>query len=176
MKTLLFAAPLLTLAACSGGSNCDTSDTACSTADDAPLLQYVDGNCSGGSCIWYVEYSGEGGQVEVDLAETGDPTATCGPSSTKGLSECGFWTEYHNAFSLTSSTSSYEAKQVDLTLVGSFEDQIQNSTTIFDVSDGTISNQLTVMFTLYDSSGAYADCVVYGDDISWFQDYCTITW
>ena len=176
MKTLLFAAPLLTLAACSGSSNCDTGDTACGVGDDAPLLQKVGGECSGSSCTWYAEYTGEGGQVELDLAETGDTTSTCGPSSTKDLSECGFWTEYHTAFSLVDSSSANERKEIDLTLVSTFEDQFQDRTTIFDLNSGTISNQLTVMYTLYDSNGDYADCVVYGHDITWFQDWCTITW
>lgn len=173
MKTLLLAAPLLALAACSGSSNCDSGDTACGVSGDDILIQTMDGECSGGSCTWYVEYTGEGGQVDLDLAETGDPTATCGPSSTKGLSECGFWTEYHNAFSLADFNDAGETKELTLELVGSFEDQVQNSSTIFDVSDGTISNQLTVMFTVYDSAGAYADCAVYGDDVGWFSDYCT---
>ena len=175
MKTLLLVAPLLTLAACSGGSNCDTSDTACSTSD-GPLLQKVDGDCSGSTCTWYAEYSGEGGQVELDLAETGDPTATCGPSSTKDLSTCGFWTEYHTAFSLTDSSSANERKEINLTLVGDYLDQVNNDSTLFDVSSSTISNQLTVMFTLHDSNGDYADCVVYGDDITWFAEWCTTSW
>ena len=41
------------------------------------------------------------------------------------------------------------------------------------MSDGTISNQLTVMFTVYDKTGAYADCAVYGDDVGYYAEYCT---
>lgn len=178
MKTLLLlGAAALTLSGCDGGGKCDTGDTACESGGNGDvLLQNVDGSCSGSTCTWEATTTGSMGTVELDLVETGDPTSTCGPSSTKGLNECGVWAEFHNDFTLTDFDDSTETKSINLTLVSSFEDQVQNQTTIFDVSNSEISNQLTVLFTVTDADGNYADCAAYGDDPQYFQDVCSNFW
>ncbi len=172
---LLLAAAALTLSGCAGGNKCDTGDSACGSSEDL-LIQSMDGTCSGGTCNWWVQVNGEFGQVELDLIETGDPSFECGPTSTKGL-ECGVWSEFHNDFRTSDfndpGEAAFEEKSINLTLVDNFENQVNNESTLFDVSDSTISNQLTVMFTVYDTAGDYLDCAVYGDDPSYYSESCT---
>lgn len=178
MKSFLFLAVLGAAASLTGcTSTCDTADTAgCKTDTSggaAPLLQNVGGTCDGSSCNWMVESDGIIGSAEVFLSETGDPSRTCGPD--KSLNECGFWEEHHDALSYSGdSTYGGDVFSIDLTLVASFKDQVNNSSTIFDVNSATISNQLTVEFVITDSSGAYADCAVYGQDPSYFD--CPNVW
>jgi hypothetical protein len=177
MKTLLLlGAAALSLTGCSSGGKCDTSDTACEGGGGgggAPIIQAFDGDCAGSTCTWWVEATGELGNVELDLTETGDPTSTCGPSSTKSLNECGVWNEFHDSFTLSDFTDSTETKSIELQLVDDYTQQVNNESTLFDVSDGTISSQLTILFTVYDSNGAYSDCAVSGDDVSYYASECT---
>ncbi|MDP2315382.1 MAG: hypothetical protein Q8P41_20965 [Pseudomonadota bacterium] len=173
MKTLLLlGAAALSLTGCTGGTKCDTGDSACGGSDDV-VIQSVNGSCSGGTCTWEVKTTGSMGAVELDLVETGDPSWSCGPTSTKGDLVCGAWSEFHNDFTLADFNNEYEWKEINLNLVGSFEDQVNNQSTIFDVSDGTISNQLTVLFSVSDADGVYADCATFGHDPSYFYDVCT---
>lgn len=165
----------LTLSGCTS-SACDTGDSACKTGTGTgtgtPFIEGIYYDCSDGvTCVWTVEASGGSlGTVELDLAETGDPTATCGPTSAaKDLSECGFWTEYHNGFSLVDSGGGLEAKAITLDIVSSFDDQVQNQSTIMDMGDQDVHDQITVMATVTDSAGNYADCWVYGDRPNWFS-------
>lgn len=178
MKTLLLlGAAALTLSGCSGGTKCDTGDSACNGGGGDLLIQSVDGTCTGSTCTWEVSVNGEFGQVELDLVETGDPSWSCGPASTKGELVCGAWSEFHNDFSTTDfndpGEAAFEEKAINLNLVDSFENQVNNQSTIFDVSDSTISNQLSVMFTVYDTSGDYLDCATYGHDPDYFASSCT---
>ncbi len=177
MKTLLLlGAAALTLVGCdSSGSKCDTGDTACESTggSDAVEIQGFNGDCSGSTCTWWVEATGRMGQVELDLVETGDPSWSCGPSAAKGDLVCGAWSEFHNDFSLADFDDETEVKEINLDLVGSFEDQVNNQSTLFDMSSGTISNQITMLFVVSDENGDYADCLTYGHDTSYFADVCT---
>ncbi|MDP2309359.1 MAG: hypothetical protein Q8P18_25285 [Pseudomonadota bacterium] len=177
-NVLLLGAAALTFLGCDGGSSkCDTGDTACESGGNGDvLLENVNGFCSGSTCTWEVTTTGSMGTVELDLVETGDPSWTCGPSSTKGELVCGAWSEFHNDFTLVDFDDNTETKEINLNLVGSFEDQVQNQSTIFDVSDSAISNQLTVLFTVTDENGNYADCAAYGHDPSYFSDVCSNFW
>lgn len=170
---LLLAVATLTLSGCAGGTKCDTGDSACGGSNEDLLIQSMDGDCSGGMCTWQVEVNGEFGRVELDLVETGDPGWECGPASTKGDLVCGAWSEYHYDF-VTSDFNNpgedpYEIKSINLTLEDSYRDQVNNVSTIFDVSNSTISNQLTILFTVYDASDNYLDCAKYGHDTSYFD-------
>lgn len=176
MKPLLFlAVAALSLSGCSGGSKCDTGDSAC--GGDDLTIQAFNGVCSGGICTWSVEVNGEFGRVELDLVETGDPSWSCGPSSTKGELVCGAWSEYHNDFGTTDfndpGEAAYEEKSINLTLEDDYRNQVNNESTIFDVSSSTISDQLSFMFTVYDKSDNYLDCVTYGHDPSYFSNLCS---
>jgi hypothetical protein len=182
-KLILLGAASLALSGCPGGGNkCDTGDESCDTDTNTGTgtgdvyINEVDGACGGGSCTWTVDSVGEMGTVELDLIETGDPTFSCGPSSTKGALECGVWSEYHNDFTLVDFDDTSETKSITLEIVASYEDQVNNVSTIFDLDAGNIANQLTVMWTITDADGNYADCVVYGDDPSYYADYCTNVW
>jgi hypothetical protein len=172
MKTLLLlGAAALTLSGCAGGSKCaDTADTACATAGEVTITA-VDGSCTGSTCTWQVTATGEMGGVELDLAETGDTSNSC--QTDPSCSDEGFWTEYHDDFRVADFDSSSETQAINLALVDSYIDQVSNESTIFDVSDPTISNQLTVLFTVYDKNGDYADCATYGNDVTYFADKCT---
>ncbi|MFN7144040.1 MAG: hypothetical protein ACK4YP_09705 [Myxococcota bacterium] len=175
MKPLfLLATAALTLGGCAGGTKCDTGDSACGVAGDGDVvIQSMNGSCSGSSCTWEVTTTGSMGTVELDLVETGDPSWSCGPASTKGELVCGAWSEYHSDFQLADFDDSTETKSISLTLVDNFENQVNNESTLFDVSDNTISNQLTVLFTVSDANGDYADCATYGHDPGYFAEYCT---
>ena len=175
MKSLLLlGAAALTLTGCPGGSaKCDTGDTACEEPSGSSdvMITSLDGTCTGSTCTWWVETTGQMGTVELDLIETGDPSWTCGPS--KGEVVCGAWSEFHNDFVLADFDEETEVKEINLDLVDSFENQVNNVSTIFDVSDATISNQLTVLFVVSDADGNYADCATYGNDPGYFADVCT---
>jgi hypothetical protein len=167
---LLTLAPL---AGCSGSGGCDSGDTGCGAGPTAVVIQRVNGNCGGRACTWLVETTGQLGTVELDLVETGDPTWSCGPSSAKGSVVCGAWSEYHSNFQLSDYGGGRETKTINLNLVSTFDEQVNNVSTLFDVYDAEIARQLTVMFTVTDADGVYADCAVYGHDVSYFADYCT---
>lgn len=180
MKNMLILAAFGFAAAGCTGTTCDTGDSSCKGGDDtngtvAPLLQFVDANCSGSTCTYDALADGVLGGVDLYLAETGDPTSTCGPG--KSLSECGFWEETHTAF-VYSGDNSYggETWSLSLDLEPDYTQQVDNTSTIFDLNSATISAQLTLAWVIYDSAGAYADCAVYGEDISYFANVCTNSW
>lgn len=172
----------VSLGGCDGaGGKCDTADSSGCVADDtgggsgSTLIEYYEfDNCAGSVCTWTVESGGQIGTVDLYLIETGDPTwdSSCGESiSTGGGLVCGVWSEYHNAFNLSTDANSYggDTKTLALSLVGSFEDQQSNSSTIFDMGSGTINNQLTWLIEISDANGSYADCVTNGDDPGYFN-------
>lgn len=167
MKTvLLFGALAFTLTGCTGGKD----DSGGSSGGNV-LIQRMDGDCTATTCTWEVETTGQMGTVELDLIETGDPTWDC--SGAKGELVCGVWSEFHNDFQLSDFGDDYEIKTINLTLEDSYENQVNNVSTIFDVSSATISDQLTVLFTVTDADGVYADCATYGDDPDYFSGTCT---
>lgn len=175
MKNLfLFGAAALFLVGCDGGT-CDTGDSACEAVSDEVLIQFVDGDCAGTTCTWVVEASGEMGVVELDLAETGDTSGLC--DTHPNCSEEGWWTEFHDDFDVTDFvTDVSEEQSINLTLVGDPNDQVQNQTTLMDVSDPTIANQITWLFVVTDKNGDYADCAVGGHDPSEFASICDTVW
>jgi len=185
MKALLLVATAATLSGCSGFTNCDTAGGSCDVEDTntntntgtgTPVLQNVDGSCSGSTCTWEVVASGGGiGTVGLDLIETGDDSYDCSQPD-EGQLICGVWTEYHSDFVLSDFDDTSETKRINLSLVGSYVDQVNNTSTIFDVSDSAISNQLTVLFIIEDENGDYADCATYGHNPSVYSDYCTNVW
>ncbi|MES2639146.1 MAG: hypothetical protein V4850_06670 [Myxococcota bacterium] len=175
MKTLLLlgAAAAFSLTGCDGGGKCDTGDTACGASGDV-VVDAVSGTCAGTVCTWEVTTIGEMGVVEMDLAETGDSSGSC--VSNPNCSPEGFWTEYHDEFELVDFTDTTETKAINLDLVDSFANQVQNQSTILDLNNGDISNNLTVLFTVTDSDNNYADCVAYGHNPEYFSDSCSNFW
>ena len=166
MNKFLILGILGGLVGCSSGSKCDSGDTACdSGGGSAGLLMEVNGSCTANNCTWYADSDGTIGAIELYLSETGDTVST------------NFWEEYHDAFDYVGpSTYGGDEFAITLGLEDSFTNQVNNVSTIFDLNDTAISNQLTVMFIMYDGSQNYADCAVYGDDPSYFASDCTNNW
>jgi len=172
-------APLLALSlvACTATKD-DSGDTA---GGGTPVIQNLIGSCGGdapgSTCTWEVEADASIGTAELQLVETGDPSfeAGCTASSTSGGLVCGVWSEFHDDFELITNDNSYggDSKAINLTLKDDFRDQVNNESTLFD--NAKIGSQLTAMFTIYDSTGAYADCVVAGHNPSFFSEVCANT-
>ncbi|MFZ5477787.1 MAG: hypothetical protein ACOZNI_13510 [Myxococcota bacterium] len=186
---ILSALGAAALSGCTGGGFCDTGDSACKGGggDDGvnsnpPLIQYVQGECALGECVWTVEADADIGTVELSLVETGDTdryeTGCTGEVENAGLA-CGVWSEYHNNFQLVDDNNDGnggDTKTLDLDIVSSFEDVVMNQTTIFDLDSGNISAQTTVLWSITDSSGVYSDCAVYGDYPDYFAGICENNW
>lgn len=161
---------LLTLLACPGGGK--DSDTAGSSGNCGGSPSITDFNATDASdtVTWYVETDQPTGSVELTIIETGDPTFNCGPQSL----ECGVWREDHDAFTVAGSGSSGgtcgERKELTLGLKNDFKQQVNNESTLFD---STEFGSVTVLITVTDQNGDYADCVVFGDSPAYFKDLCT---
>lgn len=172
MKFLVCLVPLaLPLAGCTSGA-CDTGDSACkagSTTSDI-LIQdiYYDWPDTAPTLTWYVETSGETGKVELDIAETGDTSGNC--VSNPNCSDEGFWTEYHNSFDLQSTTDGWETKAITLAVVSTYEEYVQNNTTILDMAILEIEQQTTFMVNIYDSSDNWIDCLKGGHDPGYYSE------
>lgn len=168
MKNLFFLSlTAATLAGCSSGT-CDTGDSSCKGGGGTPTITNYYGDCSEGStCYWGVDADASIGTVELSIIETGDPTFSCGPG--KEL-ECGVWSEYHTAFDLASGGNAVERKEIALNVVDDFSQQVNNQSTLFN-TDAEIGG-VTYLFTITDSAGNFADCVVDGHMPSYFSSQC----
>lgn len=169
MKNFLALAGLTILATgCPGTTKCDSGDTACEDTgggSGTPLLWDVGGACAAGVCTWYADSDGTIGSVELYLSETGDKAST------------NIWEEVHTAFSYVGPSShGGDEFAIDLNLVDDYTQQVDNQSTLFDLNSAEISNQLTVLFMMYDANDAYADCATYGHDPSYFSSMCTNNW
>ncbi len=171
---IVLGAAAAALSGCTSGT-CDTGDSSCkggTTATGSPFLEGIYYDCSSSnSCTWSVDASGgEIGAVDLYLAETGDTSGSC--QTDPNCSDEGFWTEYHNSFSLAGSSGGIETKSISLDIVNSYEDQSQNSSTLFDMGNTTIEAQLTYMAAITDSAGNAASCYAFGHDPGYFADMC----
>ena len=151
----------------------DVRDTG--TADSGPqasgiLIQSWAGGCEGRSCRWDVSATGEIGDVELELIETGDPSFDCS-QGTEGQLVCGVWTEYHTNFQLVGvDENGNERKAVELDLEDDYRDQINNQSTLF--GNDLIGSTLTYLFVITDATGMQTDCIVDGHDPSYFTSVC----
>jgi hypothetical protein len=98
------------------------------------------GTCDGnGVCTWSVDMTNTSGTVTLYLIETGDPgfdASTCGAG--KGGVNCGVWSEVHDAFAVSGASGDCgEVKSIGLQAVGSFQDQVDNTSTLFDTEIGS---------------------------------------
>jgi hypothetical protein len=150
----------------------DTDTDTDTTASPARIILYDD-DCGGGTCSWSVEADGEIGTVQLWIIETGDPTFDpgCDDDVGSGGLVCGVWSEYHNDFALATSDNEFggDTKRISLELVDSYMDQVSNFSTLFDMSNPTIADQVTFEFDISDRDGNYADCVAFGDEPSYFD-------
>lgn len=177
----LMSVLFLTLAACPGTSGKDsdsgavTDDSTGTDCTGAPLITDWNYDCDGGSpetCTWWVEADHAMGVVTVTVVETGDPTSTCGPKG--GVNECGVWEETHNGFTAAGTGSSGgacgERKELALSVKDDFTQQVDNQSTLFNAAE---MDKITILLTVEDSSGAAADCDVFGHDVSFFAAECS---
>lgn len=161
------------LPGCPGGGACDSGDTACKAGNgnggDAPLINGVYYDCGGADCIWTIESDGVLGLAEIDMIETGDTSWECGPSA-PGAKDlvCGVWHEYHNDFRVVNLENSLggEDWEIQLAIVDDWQDQQNNVSTLFDTE---VSSTVTIMATIYDESGNWADCFVAGENTSYYS-------
>ncbi len=169
MKTLILL-PVLALTACTAVGKNDSGDTG--STGGTPSITNVAGSCSGSTCTWSVSADATIGTVELEMIETGDPTfeSGCTDSVSSGGLVCGVWSEYHTLFTLAGSSGGEETKSIDLTLVDDFRDQVNNSSTLF--GNDIVETTLTVMLTITDADGNFADCEVGGENPSFFSSDC----
>jgi hypothetical protein len=123
------------------------------------------------------------GNVEIQMIQTGDGNYVSGCTEAIGIDgetssgearpggggiTCGVWSEYHDLFELVSTSNEFggESKSINLDLVTSFRDQVNNESTLFG---NDLLGAVTVMVTVYDANGDYADCRADGDMPSYFQ-------
>jgi len=169
---------LLSLLACPGvGKESDTGGCGTPEIDSFGTTD----SCDNGSCEWYVDATNQMGKVTIQMDQTGDPAGKCGPG--KGdVNACGEWSETHTAFTVNGSGSApgacAEEKVLDLTVVDNYKNQKDDVSTLFGVAGSSDPNpnelnELTVLVIIEDSTGAYADCAVSGDDPGFFADQCT---
>jgi hypothetical protein len=165
---------LMSLLACPGSGGKDTADTggSCSSPPEITAIN-ADVAADDSTVTWTVDATNEMGDVSLTIEETGDPSFNCGPG--KGGLDCGVWSETHEAFTQNGSGSSggdcAEEKAISLNVVDDYHNQVDNTSTLFDSNQEM--GQITVLFTVSDSNGNYADCAVSGENTSFFADKCT---
>jgi hypothetical protein len=186
---------VLGLTACTAGLK-DTADTAGGDVGAVPNIEFVGAGCDDttGKCNWLVETSGTMGNVEIQMIETGssgdyelDPgcTEAIGVDGQTSSGEarpggggitCGVWSEYHDLFELATTSNEYggESKSINLDLVTDFRDQVNNESTLFgDLTRARAKfESTTVLVTVYDAAGDFADCRADGHMPSYFASQC----
>lgn len=178
------------LAGCDSGKACESGDI-CDSGNggsDEVLLDYFAYDCDNGAdCYWWVESTGELGAAEIEIIQTGDPTWECGPAvaGAKGDLECGVWHELHNNLSYdgVSDAAGGDVFAITLELLTEAEcgtecwrDQVDNVSTLFDMTNSEIEGEVTVLATIYDSQGNYADCGIAGEYPEYYAGACANDW
>lgn len=157
---------IMAFLACPSGSK--DSDSGSGGCGGAPAITNYNIECNGGSCEWWVEADAPMGNVVMTAAQTGDPAGSCGPKG--DVNECGEWQETHDAFSVDGSVGACgERKAISLNVETDFRNQTDNQSTLFDTELG----ELTVLIEIYDTNGDFSDCLVFGDEPSYFSADCT---
>ncbi len=178
---------VLGLTACTAGLK-DTADTAGGDVGAVPNIEFIGAECDDttGKCTWLVDTSGSMGNVEIQMIQTGDGNYVSGCTEAIGIDgetssgearpggggiTCGVWSEYHDLFELVTTSNEFggESKSINLDLVTSFRDQVNNESTLFG---NDLLGAVTVMVTVYDANGDYADCRADGDMPSYFASQC----
>ena len=177
---------VLGLTACTAGLK-DTADSG-GDVGAVPNVEFLGAECddSTNKCTWLVETSGTMGNVEMQMIQTGDGNYTTGCTESIGINgetssgearpggggiTCGVWSEYHDLFDLATTSNEYggESKSINLNLVSSFRDQVNNESTLFG---NDLLGAVTVLVTVYDAAGDYADCRADGHMPSYFASQC----
>lgn len=169
----LYILGLLALAACTSGK--DTGETGGDTDTDTDtnpteFAFVTDGagkviptgagmacDDGAGTCTFTFTVTSTPSLLEVDMTETADSY---------------LWTEYHDGFALASTNADgSETWTLTVDQVDSADDQVQNESTLFgkeSVQAGT-----TWYFGAVSEDGATTDCVVTGDNPSYYSEWCT---
>ena len=139
-------------------TDADTDTDTDADTDVDVRIQAVGVLCDGHKCIWTVTTTGLMGGVTLDLVLTGDPDHPA---------------EQHTTFTRRDYDGTYETKALYLEHVHDGDTQTANVSTEFDPSFPDTAAALSVQFRVNDASEVYADCGVYGHDVTWFAKTCT---
>lgn len=175
MRVLLASAFLIGLTGCpttdkdtgdtSGGDDTNTNMTPFMLLEDAEGMVTgtgVTGVCASDVCTYTMTTSTEASASDfsLDMTETGDDS---------GGQQ---WNENHTAFALDSENAdgSFTYKLV-LDAVTSFEDVVSNSTTLF--YEDAVLLGTTWFFSATSLDSSTTDCVVNGEDASYYASQCS---
>jgi hypothetical protein len=164
--------------ACAGAKDKDVEDSSPVGGDDSgdtditdgvPLITEIRYDCDDGDvCTWTVEADGAMGDVQLFLAGTGDESGAC--ESHPNCSDEGFWTETHDDFDAEEVDGGTHRRSITLDIVGAFEDQAANQSTLLDMGNGSIEANVTYVASLENPSGLETDCWSTGDDPSYVSE------
>ncbi|GEM_PF-1478599 len=83
------------------------------------------------------------------------------------------WDEYHPVDVYSSDDYGWETNlYIELDIVTSTSDVTSGSTTLFQCNSARKAT-LTYLVDAFDDTGSYADCVTWGDDVSYYADLCS---
>ena len=178
LLSIIFASALLTLACAHGKDKTDTSgtdgdadtdtdadadadshgdsdadsDTDADSDADFSIIDFA-GNCADDACDYTITTSSEANLLELDLTETGDSY---------------MYHEYHDEFRLDSENADGSSTYLlHLERVRDPGDVGSGTTLIY----GTALSDTTFLFQATNARG-YSDCIVTGDDPSYYSSVC----
>ncbi len=138
------------------GGDTDGSDFAFDNFQDSAIY----GSCADSVCIYRVTLTQAPSMVEVDMTETGDAA---------------LYNENHNGFQFEKEEENGSLTyRLDLDWVTDIDDVVVNETTLFnpDVADGAVLDRTTWYFGASGPDMLDFDCIVLGDDPSYYRDWC----
>lgn len=131
--------------------------------DEGRTFDGVGGDCSAGVCIYRVTTTQAAGTIGLSIAETADEWSDP-------------WSEWHDGFTLeTVNDDGSETYFLDLDWVTNYVDQVNGYNTLLneEVLGSGWATRLTWLFFAVSVDGREADCLVIGEDPSYYADDCT---
>jgi hypothetical protein len=120
----------------------------------------VSGDCAGDTCIYRITTTAPAGELGVKIVETGPDTSSP-------------WSEEHDGFSRESvNDDGSETYRLDLEWVVDYTDQVDGQSTLLNPDVVNMSG-LTWLFFAVSEDDSDADCLVIGDDPSYYASDCT---
>lgn len=159
MNKFLVLGALTALVGCSAGGDSGGKDsgTTGNTGPGAFEMTDFSGTCASNTCTYTITTMNESGFQSVDMTETDDSY---------------LYNEYHDGFGLDSDngdgTYTYS---LSLGAVSTPTDVVSNQTTLF--YEDTVLDGTTWWFYAESKDGSESDCVVTGDDPTYYSAECT---
>lgn len=120
----------------------------------------VSGSCDGGSCVYRITTTAPAGELGLWIAETNAP-------------EGAEWTEQHSGFVLeTMNDDGSETYRLDLEWIYDYTDFVENDTTLLNPEVISMAG-ITWLFFAVSEDGSDDDCLVTGDNPSYYASECT---